>query len=272
MRRKRVRLEELTKEEGLEEDSNVQIYRRDQEGKEGEKKAEISTGLTQLDMFYQKSGTEKPSGPDTRAFEPGQYETEKQAERSNQQQTVVSQSSDQTGFIYRGAKSYHQYKPSQSTSKQSRAITGPMPAGPSNIRNTVRFDYAPDLCKDYNETGYCGFGDSCKFIHDRGDYKSGWELEQEWEAEQQRKRFEQAAAEQHKDSEEVVEDSTNRDPIECAICNESFKPPIVLASCSHWFCEQCALRRLREKAANCPLCQTRLTGQFKIVKQARNKP
>ena len=23
--------------------------------------------------------------------------------------------------------------------------------------------------------------DTCKFLHDRGDYKSGWELEKEWE-------------------------------------------------------------------------------------------
>jgi hypothetical protein len=40
-----------------------------------------------------------------------------------------------------------------------------------------RFDYQPDICKDYKETGFCSYGDSCKFLHDRGDYKSGWELE-----------------------------------------------------------------------------------------------
>ena len=33
-----------------------------------------------------------------------------------------------------------------------------------------------EICKDYKETGYCSFGDSCKFIHDRSDYKSGWEI------------------------------------------------------------------------------------------------
>jgi len=41
-------------------------------------------------------------------------------------------------------------------------------------------DYNPSLCKDYHDTGYCCFGDSCLYIHDRGDYKSGWELEKEW--------------------------------------------------------------------------------------------
>lgn len=39
----------------------------------------------------------------------------------------------------------------------------------------------PDICKDYKETGFCGYGDNCKFLHDRGDYKSGWQLEREWD-------------------------------------------------------------------------------------------
>ena len=43
--------------------------------------------------------------------------------------------------------------------------------------HACRFDYQPDICKDYKETGYCGYGDACKFVHDRGDYKSGWELD-----------------------------------------------------------------------------------------------
>lgn len=34
---------------------------------------------------------------------------------------------------------------------------GPMRA-PNFIRQSVRWDYAPDICKDYKETGYCTFG------------------------------------------------------------------------------------------------------------------
>lgn len=45
------------------------------------------------------------------------------------------------------------------------------------MRVSARFDYQPDICKDYKETGFCSYGDSCKFMHDRGDYKSGWELD-----------------------------------------------------------------------------------------------
>lgn len=53
---------------------------------------------------------------------------------------------------------------------------GPIRASAA-IRVTARFDYQPDLCKDYKETGYCAYGDSCKFLHDRGDYKGGWQIE-----------------------------------------------------------------------------------------------
>lgn len=60
----------------------------------------------------------------------------------------------------------------------------------SNFRITCQFDYQPNICKDYKETGYCGYGDSCKFLHDRGDYKLGWQIDQEWEALQQSKKRE----------------------------------------------------------------------------------
>jgi len=56
--------------------------------------------------------------------------------------------------------------------------------------------WQPDICKDYKETGFCGYGDSCKFLHDRGDYKSGWQLEREWDQEQlkKKKRLEESLA------------------------------------------------------------------------------
>ena len=48
-------------------------------------------------------------------------------------------------------------------------------------------DYKPDICKDFRDTGYCGYGDACKFLHDRSDYKSGWQLERDWEESQKKK-------------------------------------------------------------------------------------
>ena len=48
-------------------------------------------------------------------------------------------------------------------------------------------DHNPEICKPYFETGYCAYGDSCIFIHDRTDYKSGHQLDQEYEKEERRR-------------------------------------------------------------------------------------
>ena len=61
------------------------------------------------------------------------------------------------------------------------------------MRGICRVDYQPDVCKDFKETGVCGFGDSCKFLHDRSDYQSGWQIELEWQAKQKRRQARLAA-------------------------------------------------------------------------------
>ena len=50
---------------------------------------------------------------------------------------------------------------------------GPVKAAPTNVRAITITDFAPDVCKDYKQTGFCGFGDNCKFLHAREDYKQG---------------------------------------------------------------------------------------------------
>jgi RING finger protein 113A len=119
------------------------------------------------------------------------------------------------------------------------------------------------LCKDYNETGFCGFGDSCKFVHDRGDYKAGWELDAEWD-EQQRKLREGFTPEDL-----VIREEDQRPSIpeqtECGICKEELVKSIVETRCRHRFHEKCALAQSR-KSKKCALCGVTIDGQFKIVK------
>lgn len=96
---------------------------------------------------------------------------------------------------------------------------GPIRA-PANLRATVRWDYQPDICKDYKETGFCGFGDSCKFLHDRSDYKHGWQLEREWdEGKYGQDSDDDSKYEIHSDEEEL--------PFKCVICRGSFVDPVV---------------------------------------------
>lgn len=136
---------------------------------------------------------------------------------------------------------------------------GPLRAS-AHIRWSVRFDYQPDICKDYKETGYCGYGDSCKFMHDRGDYKSGWQMDREWdEAEQKRKaRMAQGLL----DEEDGPEDDEDDDglPFACFMCREPFKDPVV-TNCKHYFCEQCALKH-HAKNKHCFVCNKATNGVF----------
>lgn len=118
---------------------------------------------------------------------------------------------------------------------------GPLRAS-AHIRVSARFDYQPDICKDYKETGYCGYGDSCKFMHDRGDYKSGWQMEKEYdEAEKIRKR--NLALKQLDDDEDAEQSEEDDDslPFACFICRQAFVDPVV-TKCKHYFCEHCALK------------------------------
>merc|ERR1719159_339155 len=124
--------------------------------------------------------------------------------------------------IYRGLKGYKQYAERSegaiSASKYS-GLLGPA-RGMQNVRSTMRIEYWAassgtdgGICKDYKETGYCGFGDSCKFLHDRSDYKSGHIIEREWEAKQQakweKKALQRAAGggEEEEDSDSDASDS-----------------------------------------------------------------
>eukprot|EP00124_Ichthyophonus_hoferi_P004360 Ihof_evm3s470 gene=Ihof_evmTU3s470 len=131
---------------------------------------------------------------------------------------------------------------------------GPM-RGSTNVRTTCRFDYQPDICKDYKETGYCGFGDTCKFLHDRSDYKSGWQLEQEWDRKQYGKK-EDMTVESSSDEEDL--------PFACLICREPFTNPIV-TRCSHYFCTNCALDHYK-KDKRCYVCMAQTNGIFNTAK------
>lgn len=127
--------------------------------------------------------------------------------------------------IYRGINNYAQYYKKKDTvagnASSGMVRSGPIRA-PAHLRATVRWDYQPDICKDYKETGYCGFGDSCKFLHDRSDYKAGWQLEMDHETE--RRGDADSDGDDHKYEIHSDEESL---PFKCHICRESFVNPVV---------------------------------------------
>jgi RING finger protein 113A len=130
---------------------------------------------------------------------------------------------------------------------------------PANVRISCRFDYQPDICKDYKETGYCGYGDACKFLHDRGDYKSGWQLEKEWDASQERER--KMLLGQEVEAEENYEiGKADEFPFACFICRGDFVDPVV-TKCNHYFCQKCALKNFA-KSSKCYVCKEATQGIF----------
>jgi RING finger protein 113A len=149
---------------------------------------------------------------------------------------------------------------------------GPVKA-PTNVRMTVVTDFAPDVCKDYKQTGFCGFGDNCKYLHAREDYKAGWQLDREWETATMGKKniggsvVANANRNKTQDEDEDEDAMLANIPFACIICRESYKNPIV-TRCGHYFCEACALKRYR-KDPSCAACGAGTNGVFNTAKNLK---
>ena len=184
--------------------------------------------------------------------------------------------------VYRGQKAYRQYT-GKAESFDSQVNSGAGPArAPVHYRATARFDYQPDICKDYKDTGYCGYGDACVFLHDRSDYKAGWQLEKDWEDEQRAKAH-AAALDAFSESEGVGGGASSRDakgakapddnlPFACLICREPWhaKSAPVVTRCEHYFCEACALQHAA-KTKRCFVCSENTGGIFNTSKALQER-
>lgn len=112
--------------------------------------------------------------------------------------------------------------------------------------------------------------DNCIYMHDRSDYKTGWELERDWEAQQKAKEeaAENGGSGANKDDDKgeyfVGSDSEDDDglPFACFICRQPFTKPVV-TKCNHYFCEKCARDRFVKKKKNdCAQCGAVTDGVF----------
>ncbi|KZF22946.1 hypothetical protein L228DRAFT_247369 [Xylona heveae TC161] len=175
--------------------------------------------------------------------------------------------------LYKGSGAYQSFiqKNPDAPNKQ----VGPVKA-PTNIRTITVTDYAPDVCKDYKQTGFCGFGDSCKFLHAREDYKQGWELDRDWEIGTKGKKVQGKAVssaakrrvgDNDDEDEEDEDDLLENIPFACIICRKPYKYPIT-TKCGHYFCEPCALQRYR-KNPSCAACGAGTGGVFNTAKNLK---
>ncbi|CAO1630976.1 unnamed protein product [Sympodiomycopsis kandeliae] len=166
--------------------------------------------------------------------------------------------------VYRGLSNYSSAVNQDDAKSNKYSQRGPIKA-PSNIRTVTVVDYQPDVCKDYKETGYCGFGDTCKFLHDRSDYLAGWQMEAAYLPNSTARNLDHGAG-QGDDEEEEEEEEI---PFACLICRQPFTDP-VQTKCGHYFCSACAIKRF-SKTPKCFACGAQTGGIFnnahKIIKR-----
>ncbi|KAF5863082.1 RNA-splicing factor [Aspergillus alliaceus] len=169
---------------------------------------------------------------------------------------------------YKGAANYQSFirKNPDAPSKQF----GPIKA-PTNVRTVTYMDYMPNVCKDYKQTGYCGFGDGCIYLHAREDYKQGWELDRDWEVNTKGKKVSGNVVSQRGDKSAKDDDDDEDEelleniPFACIICKKPYQNPTV-TKCGHYFCESCALQRYR-KNPSCAACGAGTGGVFNTAKK-----
>ena len=114
-------------------------------------------------------------------------------------------------------------------------------------------------------------------MHDRGDYKSGWQIDRDYAEQQKKDRMKMQGEDGITKSvlfkrillsyitnfpffrlpvpDEVNYEVNTEDelPFVCLICRKEFVLPVV-TKCDHYFCEKCALRRY-VKDTKCFVCK-----------------
>ncbi|GAA5834158.1 hypothetical protein JCM9279_004232 [Rhodotorula babjevae] len=199
------------------------------------------------------------------------HSSDRHAERRRSESPPAWVSSDQIKEMARDKEAVPDEVPDdglyRGASKQKNQVpraTGPVKGGPGNVRTITLTDYQPDVCKDYKETGFCGFGDTCKFLHDRGDYMHGWQLDNSFLSNstasgsfmaKQRARDGGDAADSDADSD--ADDL----PFACLICRKPFGSEPVVTLCGHYFDSTCAIKRYA-KTGKCFACGAATNGVF----------
>ena len=236
-----------------------------QKGASGDRSSEEEVEEPEsLGVVYKSTRSAKPVGPeDMGATAVYELDTEKERdaqaifERSRKIREELRGKEDDK--IYRGMNNYQKHMRPKDASAGSdssgMARKGPIRA-PEHLCATVRWDYQPDICKDYKETGFCGFGDSCKFLHDRSDYKHGWQIQRELD--------EGRYGVDEDENYEVARDEEEL-PFKCFICRQTFQNPVV-TKCRHYFCEACALQHFRT-TSRCYVCDQQTNGVFNPAKE-----
>ena len=183
------------------------------------------------------------------------YENEKKIQS---QLKKIEETESDTKY-YQGQSYYKKYLEKSDADIERSKITGTL--GPMRINTNIKainqIDYALGICKDFKNTGVCGYGDGCVFLHDRTEIKSSWEIEKDLKRKEQREKI-------VVNENVCIKKKEEKDKI-CPLCNKTFSNPIKTI-CNHIFCEKCAVTRYGTIDKNCFICKSHLKGVFNFVK------
>ncbi|EXJ87610.1 hypothetical protein A1O3_04571 [Capronia epimyces CBS 606.96] len=189
-------------------------------------------------------------------------------DKRSEKPTIKSSDPLTSDGTYKGVANYQSFI--QKNPDRAGKQVGPVKTS-SNVRTITVTDFAPDVCKDYKQTGFCGFGDNCKYLHAREDYKQGWQLDREWEIGTKGKKLSgKTVASANRNNQPGQDDDDDealleKIPFACIICKKPYTNPIV-TKCGHYFCEACALKRYR-KDPSCAACGSGTNGVFNVAKK-----
>lgn len=184
----------------------TQSLKRSREADKEESSSSESERCTESSTVLSREGNkdEEEITEEKRADDSGKEEFEKSVDVSNKREEKVSfQPDSMVDELHQQLKHREQlfsassnqavdsdgdkiYKGLISTKSKKEELVKPVSA---HIKQNFITDYQRDVCKDFLKHGYCGFGDTCKFIHVRDEYtKINKPVSKPWESAAKRSR------------------------------------------------------------------------------------